>query len=630
MASRSSKAQVAKRPAARATSSGASAAPAASSSSEQSYSESNSDARCERCSSLEVTDYENPLVYCSKSPCETALHLHCFKTFVKPPAPLTPELVATESFQNYCSAHLDAAIKHYDRDHPNEGDADEKVLDSKRQIHNLPKIFAPVDDKMPASGKGTAQIYMAAPHSAEALKYNARQLGLEVKDSTTGAHGRALFATKDIAVGATVGHFYGIFVKETWFQTAKRDTPEPLLPLFPYCNFAHEDFGLPVWDGSWRAVDIEFMLLPGAKRDDSTVLLVSEQCPMTFANDPRDASKCNVEMKMPEMEPFEPEENQLDATMIKLVCTKSIKKGEEILLDYGWPNQIWKNMEAQVESAKQRVLDDAYWRKSATEHLYEWAAAYEKFPKISRTDRDGLVEWLCDFREVIVKPKNKAELIQNYESSLGEGKVTHQQPAAKTPAAATTSAAKAAGAKATATKTTAAKATAAKPAGAKATAAKPAGAKATAAEPAAAKATAAKPAGAKATAAKPAAAGTPAAGTPAAGAGGAVASVGFSDVADHPNSQIAAIAAGAYDAVLFPGTLPVVKTGIWEIAYDYGEEQRSETKVPAAMKWKLMDGTVGNTVENPTLVARFGYDDEEKIALSMTGCEGSPLLGQRH
>jgi hypothetical protein len=340
---------------------------------------------CERCNSADVTA-DNPIVLCDVEGCPRGLHFCCFARHVEPEHSLLE--VAQADFHNFCTHHVKEAMKHQKR----------SAAHTTTPQHNLP----PIVDQPPSQSGGDSplQIYMAATRQSDALTFNLKQLQLEVRPSGISAAGPGLFAARDFAIGEVVGYFYGIFVAPEWFDKAKIDAVRSA-PVFPACSAGEEDFSVPVWNGSWRALDVGCVQ---TKEEDLSTLIVSDQCPMVYANDPRDHTRINIEARVPKAY-TETGSGVLDWKLVPVVCKAAIKSGSELFLDYNWTDALWTAMLGQMKLCQARARASLSFGPFTAEQLHAWASDYDGFGnQISGTDRESLIQWLVDHD--VAPPKN--------------------------------------------------------------------------------------------------------------------------------------------------------------------------------------------------------------------------------
>jgi hypothetical protein len=186
---------------------------------------------------------------------------------------------------------------------------------------------------------------------ATALLFNSGAFGVTLlDDGQSGAGenaGRGIVAARDFREGETVGYIFGKFVTEdVWNEIVQKGRDSTWKP-------GEEDYVTPASQGSWRCISVP-TLACGA-----SMLLASEQCPMTFINQGDaydDDLEVNVEIRIPAHQ-FEPQADPHPNAFqyLPFVATRYINAGEELFTDYGWKPEQWKEAERRWLIRKQQV-----------------------------------------------------------------------------------------------------------------------------------------------------------------------------------------------------------------------------------------------------------------------------------
>ena len=313
-AASSSKAAAASSSKAAATASSTKAAAAASISDED-------EASCERCGLREAADDDLVLCDHDDGSCSHALHVTCFThvTGVKFPQSKKQQ----EKFRNFCSEHA------------TEGPAREYA----HLVHNLPPRTT---SAMQAEFEQHGQIYLPSPRWQEGRNANATWHAVNIALSQLKDAGAGLYAGNDFAEGDLVGYLWGMYRSSDWFHQGKRSMVlHP--PVWPASQHSEEDFSSSAWTGCFRSLAVRSlpalkqvgMHMPAGSAGNHTVLVVSMQCPLGWANSPSLGSSrgANTVLKV------DPAEGPHSYKKYAVYTTAAVKGGDEFLLDYGWSKQ---------------------------------------------------------------------------------------------------------------------------------------------------------------------------------------------------------------------------------------------------------------------------------------------------
>jgi hypothetical protein len=401
---------------------------------------------CERCQSAEE-DKQNPIVPCPVDGCLFGLHRFCFSRAVHPSF-----FTAAAAVHNYCTLHVDTAT----------ADAKNNINGMERIRNNMPQTFslqqlrnmgAPATQVDSRGGnKQALQVRLPAPHCEEALRWNAAALGVIVDNSHIRGAGKGVYATRHFPKGALIGWWWGVSV--TWADFEMMQTgPWRLDSVLGNCNYAEEDFSALPYAGIFTACkgggrdkptasaagraekackgtyEVKYKAVMSKETLDSAMrphLLVSEQCPLLYANDPKGSEfAANMDMHV------STNAATPDLKVHSLVATKDIEEGDELLVSYGWDEPTWSHSRklAKVYAAKCAVAP--YWASFPTEMLHAWVTSFpESLPElpsgnggygsVSRTDRVGLIKWLVDWHDAGDTSegfKLKDHLLPNFEEA---------------------------------------------------------------------------------------------------------------------------------------------------------------------------------------------------------------------
>jgi hypothetical protein len=368
-------------------------------------------ALCERCG-LSASYRGDRLVYCDHGRgCRKALHEACFahSTGVKMPSREHQE--EFDAFKNYCSEHA------LEREHAQSA--------AQRMItHNLPPRKACVQ----AEAASDTEYYLPQHLGEASLDYNSRQESLEVKESTIAGAGKGLFATADIAKGEIVGFLYGMYRSDNWVTESKSVvTHHPC--VWPASQYSEEDFSASAFTGQFRFIACEGMptleelgIKPKSKAD-TTVLVVSAQCPLGWVNSPDVTGRPAANAKLAV-------DRDLKAdswSKYGIKATSAIRKGEEIIFDYRWKAKDWTDMKKQRATYKEAQQFELKWLSSGytTDEMYAWATDYPDWDQmpVHWKYKEGLAEFLgSQHANVPSKPKMQKRYDQVFPDHKGKNK----------------------------------------------------------------------------------------------------------------------------------------------------------------------------------------------------------------
>ena len=194
--------------------------------------------------------------------------------------------------------------------------------------HNLPPALgaAPLSGYIP-------QVYYPAESWRGGLEFNCRALSLTHRRSGLGADaGEGLFEGKPQAPGDLVGYFFGHFIPKQDNMTFVQQGPSySKLGRIPVEQAVQAQHG--VW-WSFYAQGVE-------DSGNEYVCIIDRQCPMGYANDPRDQSRVNCEVRYPK-EVLQNEDGSLAYGIFPVYATRHIPATHEVFLSYNWSQADWK------------------------------------------------------------------------------------------------------------------------------------------------------------------------------------------------------------------------------------------------------------------------------------------------
>jgi len=336
---------------------------------------------CERCGHHESC-VGDVLVYCDHEGCSTTLHEACFAHSTGVKLPDKQHLAERRAFLNYCSEH---AL---------EGEQDDKQA----MAHNLPPLKTCVQEEA-LGGARVKEYYLPQPLWQKSLEHNCKQHSLEVKKSSIAGAGKGLFATNNIKQGEVIGYFYGMYRSHSWVTKSKiQVTQHPC--VWPASQMSEEDFSDSAFTGQFRFLTckgmptLEELKITAAGRSDITVLVVSMQCPLGWANSPSESTGKPAGNAGLVVNP----KAKADWCRYCATAKTAIKQGEEIIFDYGWTKTDWRDMQRQRKIHFQAQELEQEWRNSSfTAHqMWAWAYDYEDWTDmpVHWNDRDGLAVFL--------------------------------------------------------------------------------------------------------------------------------------------------------------------------------------------------------------------------------------------
>jgi hypothetical protein len=419
---------------------------------------------CERCQSAEdlENDPDNPIVPCAFDGCSLGLHRFCFSRAVHPAAPQLSE-IKRGTVHNFCTNHVEAAVAAKTKEAVASADVQDmtQIMDTMPQPTSLGALRAEGDPHFRPDDDGgnhdfSEQRRLPAAHWKEALEWNSKALGVEVKQSTIAGAGTGLFAARNFQKDALIGWVYGVIVTRADHELMKSGYWR-LDSVLGSCNYAEEDFTAPPFAGVGRVLECpaavsprlkaaqratqahQALLSPPLTPSAPAMLLVSQQCPLMHAIHRatlETAAKANLRLD-PDLESNKENANGWEFETFPLYATRDINAGEELCFSYKWTPEQWDALEAQRVVYAKKLEGARRWVRFPTEHLYAWCSDYPQFSKLqfggplSRTDRKGLLQWAIDWSgELNVRHKQADEVPTSFKHAAlvmrqkAEGKKT--------------------------------------------------------------------------------------------------------------------------------------------------------------------------------------------------------------
>ena len=199
-------------------------------------------------------------------------------------------------------------------------------FESNPPTHNLP----------PGTGSSSSSVHVAQAYYPLSswqggLEFNCHALSLSHRPSSLNDADDGLFLGKPTPRDGLIGYFFGHFIPKQDNMTFVEQGPN-------YSGLGN----IPIEQAqqAQRGVWWSFYAQGVEDAGNEYVCIVDRQCPMGYANDPRDSSRVNCAVRYPS-QVIQNVDGSLPYFIFPVYATRDISANSELFVDYNWSDADW-------------------------------------------------------------------------------------------------------------------------------------------------------------------------------------------------------------------------------------------------------------------------------------------------